>query len=74
MYEDDNFFWESVEEFMLDYPIACAILIFCGALLLLLLLLLFAVCPVLIPYFVGAIIISVAIWKFLKWGINHYNR
>lgn len=74
MCENNNYFWEFADEYISNYPIACAILIFCVALLLLLLLLLFAVYPVLIPYFVGAIIISVAIWKFLKWGINHYNR
>ena len=74
MYEDENYFWEFVDEYISNYPIACAILIFCVALLLLLLLFLFAAYPVLIPYFACAVIISVAIWKFLKWGIKHYNR
>ncbi len=74
MHENDNYFWESVEEFMTEYPIECAILIFCGVLLLGLLSLLFAACPVLIPYFVSAVLLSLAIWKLLKWSIKHYNR
>ena len=74
MYEDNNFFWDTVEEFMSDSPIACMLLIFCGAILLTLFGLLLILYPVLIPFFVAVVILSVAIWKFLKWGIKHHNR
>lgn len=74
MHEDNNLFWDTIEEFMSDSPIACMLLIFCGAILLTLFGLLLIIYPVLIPFFVAAVILTVAIWKFLKLGIKRHNR
>lgn len=74
MHEDNNLFWDTIEEFMSDSPIAGMLLIFCGAILLTLFGLLLILYPVLIPFFVATIILTVAIWKFLKWGIKRHNR
>lgn len=74
MREDDNFFWDTIEEFMSDSPIACMLLIFCAAILLALFGLLLILYPVLIPFFVAVVILAVSIWKFLKWGIKRHNR
>ena len=74
MYEDDNFFWETVEDFMMEYPITFTVIIFGIAILLVLFGSMLIAYLLLIPFFVAVVLLAIAILKFLKWGIKRHNQ